>query len=653
MYDNWTIFRICRFLLLCSLLPFSSYAYSSKVYKIKNNGIPFDIQLFEILSNIDNLKGSCSATIKIEGGYYSISKTINITGGRHKIIIEGDKNKPTIISGSKDVEGWSVLKNGIWRSQTVFNEYYRSIPDQLFVNGVRATRSRIPKEGSFTIKNSIKDNEVNGVILGVDEGKKLDFIGEYEIPIISLFRRWAVAKRYIDEKGLRDSVLYIKGKDFPSHNGLKKGNKIVLENTKNGIDMPGEWCVDNRGFVYYLPLVGETIKETSFRIPVVEQLIHIIGKGSKSSGIVLKNIIFEHSTTPIPQEGFNYGQAAAPMSAAIEIEDINNTSFENCEIRNVSNYGIWIKHACSYSSIKNCYFHDIGAGAIKIGMMEQQKNDIITRHIIAENNLIERYGTMMESAVGIILFNAADCIIRHNDIHDGNYTAISLGWKWGYGFSPSKRNEVSYNRILRIGSGLLCDLGGIYTLGESEGTRIHHNYISEVRSYNSDGWGLYLDEGTTGVVVEKNIIYRCTGSFHQHFGSDNLIKNNIFAYGYTSQITLSKIKEKHPFSFINNIVIMDSGSLMTGDGILSHKYIIDKNCYWNESINSQNTSQSKEWVKNKDKNAVFMNPLFVNPHNGDFRMKDNSVCKAISFKKFDCLQSGVSGAISFFNKSIN
>lgn len=615
----------------------------SKDYVVYQNGAQFEEQLSRIMNDINRIPNEEPIVIRIEAGYYSISKTVILNGGEHHVTIIGAKRKPTVISGSIAVEGWQQLPNGLWRSRVPESVQDGYLPDQLFVNGVRAIRSRTPNRGAFAIEDGFIRDALCGVKLKSDDLASVQRLADKDVPCLTIYQKWNSSKRFLSYISKRDSTLCFSGKQFPSYNKLEKGGSIVVENTINGIDTEREWCVDKAGYIYYMPKNDEIIERCEFRLPIVEKLLEVKSDG----GITIKNIVFEHTTMQMPSDGFEYMQAACEMSAAIEIDNTDKLLFENCEVRNVANYGIWVRKGCGNSQIRKTYFHDLGGGAIKIGTLTYRSSESLTNHITIENNIVRGYGGLMEEAVGIILFNASDCRIIHNSIYDGNYSGISLGWAWGYRESPSKNNEVAYNRLSNIGKGLLRDMGAIYTLGRSEGTSIHHNVISDVITDGTKGWGIYLDEGTTGVSVRSNVVYNTTaGGFFQHYGSGNIVTNNVFAWGEKGQIIFSTEKGEVPLLFAHNIVLMKEGALFSGRALNSEKIVIENNCYW--SISSELPKAGNDdvttWIERKDTESVYQDPGFRNPQNGDFRFKSKTACRAIGFKPFDYTKAGVYGS---------
>ena len=135
------------------------------------------------------------------------------------------------------------------------------------------------------------------------------------------------------------------------------------------------------------------------------------------------------------------------------------------------------------------------------------------------------------SAVGVWVGHSPENKIIHNHIHDLHYTGVSVGWQWNFEPSKAVGNLIEHNHIHDLGHGLLSDMGGIYTLGVSPGTRLRYNVVHDVNARAYGGWGIYPDEGSSEIVIEKNLVFRCRdGALFAHHNRNVTAENNIFAF---------------------------------------------------------------------------------------------------------------------------
>jgi len=436
------------------------------------------------------------------------------------------------------------------------------------------------------------------------------------------------------------------------HARLAANERYIVENVREALSEPGEWYLDRpTGTLTYLPLPNERPETAVVVAPRLDRLVEFKGDPAKKAWVehvVFRGLTFQQNNWNVGPTGYQFCQAEAILDAAINAVGARRCVFDQCQVTQTGDYAIQWGAGCQENRVTNCVLSDLGAGGGKRGDRATTHPERLARGNVVAHNRIVQGGRLHPAAVGVFIGDSPDNQVAHNEISDFYYTGISLGWNWGFTPSNAHHNVIEYNHIHGIGQRVLSDMGGIYTLGVSPGTVLRNNLIHDGVNDLYGAWGVYLDAGTSEVLVENNVAYRCqTGGFYMNFGHNDRLVNNIFALAKTPQLARGMLSDATSVSchFDRNIVYWREG-ILWGPVKPGEQMTLDNTLYWDASgrpVKFAGLSLAEWQAKGRDVHSLVADPRFENPEQGDFRLKPDSPALKLGFQPIDLSQVGPQG----------
>jgi len=617
--------------------------------------------------------------IFVRNGVHFLTEPLVLKPEDSGLVLAAYGTEKPILSGGRLITGWQpvVINNrNLWMAELPQNQTNRFIFHQLWVNGLRAVRARYPAQGYLKVAE-VPDKTPDWAHgndrfrFQVGDLKLWNTVGDAEAVVMHYWVESRLPLAGLDENNRLIS--------FRKRSTLRlsQGDLYYLEGGLDFLDQPGEWTLDATGRkLYYCPRPGETLKGVEAIAPVLTQVLRL--EGEPSSGKLVNHVRFKgltlsHTEWYFP-EGFaagskavlgvspspsadvgGFAQAAIGVPGAVWAQGIRDCSWKSCDFSHLGTYGLELDSGCTRNLISRCTFSDLGAGGVKLGpaYYSTKAFDLSKDNEISDCQIFDG-GRTFHSSMGIWLGQTSDNRVVHNLVYNFLETGISVGWTWGYWPSLATNNLIAFNHVHHIGQTargegpILSDMAAIYTLGVQPGTKILNNLVHDVRALNYGGYGIYLDEGSSGMIVENNLVYRTSqGSLHLNFGASNGVVNNIFAFGHDFQLNRTKPEPHLSLLFMRNIVYFDSGTLFVGQW-QPEQCRLDSNLYFDarpgvgpDNLKFENSTWQQWRASGRDQHSFIADPLFRAPHQDDFHLSTNSPAFRFAFNPLDLSDVGV------------
>jgi hypothetical protein len=605
------------------------------------------------------------------GGVYRVEKTLDFApedSGTEKapVTYAAAPGERPVISGGRPITGWRRGEGGLWKTVVPGVKEGRWYFHQLFVDGRRRTRARTPNRGYLYTE---------GVLAPFDHAKwyesnipaKAGFcfregdLKHWENPrdaMIVVYHSWTTSLHFITALDLQErKVRLAPPSAWPIGYWWEYNTRYHVENVLEALDEPGEWYLDrSAGTLYYWPMPGEDMAKADVIAPMVRQtLLSFTGQPAAKQYVAhlrFQGLSFQHADCWLAPDMPEDQQGATERQPMVAAKGLRHCVLEDCEISHAGENGLWLDSGCCDNLVRRCHVHDLGASAIFVG----PRTDPITPETAVErnvldNNFIHDGSHIFRGSQGVWIGRASHNRVTHNEVSDFHHLGISVGHSWGYAPTTAHHNLIAFNHVHHICNGYFSDGGGIYTLGISPGTVIRNNVVHDVVPtplMPTGGTGIYHDEGSSGILVEDNVVYNVgAGAYNQHYGRENLARNNIFAFAGRDPITCCRPEEHLSFTFEGNIVLCDAGQAASSHfSPLKCKTEFKRNLYWDLSGKEPLFAGKSfaEWQKSgRDRDSKIADPQFSDPKQGDFRLKPTSPALAMGFRPIATGQAGLYG----------
>lgn len=422
-----------------------------------------------------------------------------------------------------------------------------------------------------------------------------------------------------------------------SHYGFRKGGFWFGYNLLCELDAPGEYYLDRvTGNLYFWPL--EQPANSRAEVTVGTRLIQL----DHVSQLQFRGLTLENC-----------------RGAAIAINQGEAVTVAGCTLRNIGDRAITIRDGKGHR-IAGCEMYQLGDG----GIMAVAGNDQTLEHCghVYDNNHIHDYARFSLTYGAAIQVNGCGHRVVHNLIHDGPHVAVLFG---------GRENRFEYNEIhsVCLSSG---EMGAFYT-GRNwtlVGNVLNGNYVHDIYNPRQQrNRAMMLDDGAAGIRITNNLIVRVAEGISLS-AIDNVIDNNVFVdchpaisgwqtWGTPEDFAPNKWSNAQMLEQLAKVPV-DAAPwkqryphlAMLRDAIRDQKLRapatrtrVEHNVIWGGPpewmVHYKTYPRSTDTWLIGTNNLAGVDPMFVDPAKGDYRMKPASPAFKTGFKPLPIARMGL------------
>jgi len=608
-------------------------------------------------------KTSGSAVIYLLEGTYYLNKPLVFTPGdtgkeNETLAITSYKNQKVIISGAAPLNlKWEKYKNGIWKASVKQDLIF----DELMVNGQLQRMARYPNYDSTA-----------RFLGGTDAGAfSKERVATWHSPaggyIHALHRsEWGDFHYIITGKNSKGELNYEGGWQNNRRMGMHERYRFV-ENIFEELDTVNEWFYDKQSrTLYYYPPENVDVKTAKFETPQMAHLFEFKGTEKKPvSNISIEGLMLTQTVRTFMQnrEPLLRSDWTIYRGAAVLYEGAVNCSLKNCTLFNLGGNAVFFNNFNRHCEVSGCMIEKIGASAVcfvgdpnavrspsfeynqfvpleQIDSTPGPKTNNYPAACKVYDNLMFQLGMVEKQSAGVELSMCRDITVSHNTIYDVPRAGINVS-EGTWGGHVIEYNDV-FNTVKESG-----DHGSFNSWGRDRYWHPDKKVLDAIvenhfnltlldvvkpivlrnnRMRCDHGWDIDLDDGSGNYIIYNNLCLN--GGIKLREGVNRIVENNIIINN----------------SFHPHVWFRNSNDVFRHN-VVSSSYMPIGVTVWGRETDynmfPDSVSLKQAWSRGTDKHSVCGYLDFVDPGNGDFRLKPGSMAFTAGFKNFTMDSFGV------------
>ncbi|TWU32517.1 right-handed parallel beta-helix repeat-containing protein [Novipirellula artificiosorum] len=476
-------------------------------------------------------------------------------------------------------------------------------------------------------------------------------------------------------------------------------NKIGcwVENVLEELDKPGEWVLNtNEGKVYLWPR-----DESPVIAPQLIEFIRVEGAIDKQSpkdvpvrNLCFRGLTFKHGeryTLAKDDAGLQHDWDMLDKdNALVRLRGTENCVVDQCHFLHSGSGAIRVDLHGMENEISGNHIEHMGGGGILLCGYGPGTKDVNKKNLVY-NNHIHHVGKIYWHSPGIYVCQSGENRVANNLIHHTNYTGLIVsGIVTRFFVQPDQRESVrtirwheikklpedptlddvrpylhTRNNLIELNEihhamQMLGDGNGIYIRGAGPGNVIRRNYIHHLVAETNAQGAIRTDGGQMDTLIAENLIYKCK-SQGMTLKLNNRFENNIVADIIAPRGTYLKIVEGPMAGASNQRNIYFSSladcSFISEPGSGTGKVGEDSRGRFPARMKDIESDHNIYYCKTEprlgeetlerlqrdgvDVNSRVVDPMFVDPQNGDFRFKPGSPALEMGIVPIDLSQVGL------------